>query len=77
MSANEGFSDGIPWWGRELQRRLGKIEDLEPAVLAAQVAILSAEVRELKKAFYTFAFSVVGAAVLFAFTVFALLGHHP
>lgn len=36
---------------------------------------LEEDVRALKRAFYTFAFGVVGSAVVFAFTVFALLGH--
>ena len=34
------------------------------------------DVKALKRAFYTFAFSAVGSAVLFAFTVFSLLGKH-
>ena len=37
---------------------------------------LADDVRALKRAFYTFAFSVVGSSILFAFTVFALLGRH-
>lgn len=36
---------------------------------------LEEDVRTLKRAFYTFAFGVVGSAIVFAFTVFALLGH--
>lgn len=70
-------ANGVPWWGRELARRLDAIEKLEPAVLAERVANLSDDVKALKRAFYTFAFGAVGSAVLFAFTTFALLGRHP
>lgn len=68
---------GIPWWGRNLERRLERLEQLEPAVLAERVHLLADDVKSLKRAFYTFAFSVVASSILFAFTVFALIGHHP
>lgn len=70
------LTNGVPWWGRELGRRLDALEKLEPAVLAERVANLSEDVRALKRAFYTFAVGVVGSSVVFAFTVFALLGRH-
>lgn len=60
----------------ELERRVEHLFALEPAVLAREVKILGEDVKALKRAFYTFAFGVVGSAVVFAFTVFALLGHH-
>lgn len=41
---------------------------------ADQVEHLAEDVRALKRAFYTFAVGTVGSAVVFAFTVFALLG---
>lgn len=44
---------------------------------ADQVDHLAEDVRALKRAFYTFAVGTVGSAVVFAFTVFALLGRHP
>lgn len=69
-------ANGIPWWGRELGRRLERIEALEPAVVAERVSALSDDVKALKRAFYTFAFSAVLAALVFAFSVFALLGRH-
>lgn len=68
--------NGIPWWGRELQRRLERIEALEPAVLSRRCDDLADDVKALKRAFYTFAFSAVLSAFAFAFTVFALLGKH-
>lgn len=68
--------NGVPWWGRELSRRLDVIEKLEPAVLAERVANLSEDVKALKRAFYTFAIGAVGSAIVFAFSVFALLGRH-
>jgi len=58
----------------ELERRVEHLFSLEPAVLANEVKNLAADVRGLRRAFYTFAFGVVGSAVVFAFTVFALLG---
>jgi len=73
--------DWLAWRYRDLHRRVGDIErrdeKYDPAVTAIQVKTLSEDVRALKKAFYTFAFSVVGSSVVFAFTVFALLGRHP
>lgn len=66
---------------RDLHRRVGHLEardeKYDPAVMKVQIRGLSDDVRALKRAFYTFAFSVVGSAVVFAFTVFALLGRHP
>jgi hypothetical protein len=70
--ANDG--NGVPYWGRELSRRVEKIEDLKPDVMADNIKSLSGDVRSLRRAFYTFAFSVVASSILFAFTVFALLG---
>jgi hypothetical protein len=73
VSVAEG---GIPWWGRLLTRRIEKLEDLQPAVLAERVDNLSEDVRALKRAFYTFAISAVASSITFAFAVFALLGRH-
>jgi hypothetical protein len=70
------FGNNMPWWGRELSRRVDRLEGLEPAVVAERVSALSEDVRALKRAFYTFAISTVGSAIVFAFTVFALLGRH-
>jgi hypothetical protein len=42
--------------------------------LTKQVEALTDELRSLRRSFYTFAFGVVGSSVVFAFTVFALLG---
>lgn len=47
------------------------------AVLENEVKNLSDDVQALKRAFYTFAIGTVGSAVVFAFTVFALLGKSP
>lgn len=59
------------------QRRLERLERFEPAAMKQRMEDLSDDVLALKRAFYTFAFGVVGSAVLFAFTIFALLGKHP
>ena len=87
---DEGYADDIPrpatpeWLAyryRDLHRRVRSIEardeKYDPAVMDIQLKSLVQDVRALKKAFYTFAFSVVGSSVVFAFTVFALLGKHP
>lgn len=76
MSTDLDAAD-VPYWGRLLARRVDRLENLEPAVVAQQVKDLADDMRALKKAFYTFAFSVAASSVLFAFTVFALLGRHP
>lgn len=71
------YGERIPYWGRELQRRIENIERLKPEVIADNVKTLSEDVNALRRAFYTFAISTVGAAIIFAFSVFALLGRHP
>jgi hypothetical protein len=86
---DEGFAEDVPrpvtldWIAyryRDLHRRVRNLEardeKYDPAVTAVQVQSLREDVRALKRAFYTFAFSVVGSAIVFSFTVFALLGKH-
>lgn len=60
-----------------LERRVERIENYDLGALVERVANLSDDVRALKRAFYTFAVGAVTASVMFAFTVFALLGKHP
>lgn len=73
--------DWLAWRYRDVHRRVAELErrdeKYDPAVRDERLNALSQDVRALKRAFYTFAFSVVGSAVVFAFTVFALLGRHP
>lgn len=69
-------TNGVPYWGRELLRRVENLERLEPAVVANEVKTLAGEVNSLKRAFYTFALGTVSSAIVFAFSVFALLGTH-
>ncbi len=76
MAASE-YGNGLPWRVTQIERRVDKLESLEPAVLAERVHNLGADVRALKRAFYTFAIAAVLSSVSFAFTVFALLGKHP
>lgn len=64
----------VPGWGRDLTRRVEKIEALEPAVLAERINTLSRSVDGMTKAFYMFAFSVLSGTILFALSVFAYLG---
>jgi len=72
-----GNGNRLRWQVDEHARRLEKLERLEPAVMRQKIDDLSQDVSSLKRAFYTFAFGVVGSAIVFAFTVFALLGRHP
>lgn len=64
----------LPYRVRELERRLDRVDDLKLDVLAERVVEMREDVQSLRRAFYTFAFSVVGSAIVFAFTVFGLLG---
>lgn len=66
-----------------LERRVDKLENLEPAVVAERVKGVADEIRDLrgefkavKRALYAFAISVSLGAIGFAFTVFSLLGRH-
>lgn len=68
--------DGMKYAVQSLLAHKKRIEDMNLPVAIFELAELRSDVRSLKRAFYTFAFSVVGSAVLFAFTVFALLGKH-
>jgi hypothetical protein len=66
---------GIKWDVNELKRwRHDDIDPLKLPVMAYELTELRRDVQAMKRAFYTFAFSVVLAAVTFAFSVFALLG---
>ncbi len=62
------------WRLGDLERRLTRIEDLKPDVMASELGNIRDEVRGLKRAFYTFGFSMVGGALLFAFTAFQVFG---
>ena len=65
-------------------RRLTDLERTQPAVLAAELRELRADLAEVreeqratKRALYTVALSVTAAAVTFAFTVFQIWGTGP
>lgn len=75
--ADDTPRNGVGWRLADLDRRMKRIEELKPEVMAFEVKETRDDVRALKRAFYTFAFSVVASTILFAFTVFALLGRHP
>jgi hypothetical protein len=64
----------LPWRVRSLEVWRRDIDKLEPPVMAFELKALRDDVQSLRRAFYTFAFSTVGAAIIFAFSVFALLG---
>lgn len=67
---------------RELERRMGKVEDATAAVPVMQRDIATIvkegeevrdDVRSLRRALYTTALSIMGGSVLFAFSVFQLI----
>jgi hypothetical protein len=60
--------------GADHEKRILKLEKYNLGVFDQRLKALDEDVKSLKRAFYTFAFGVVGSAVVFAFTVFALLG---
>jgi len=66
----------LAWRVDDHDKRLERLEKFEPAVMTSKLTELDKDVTALKRAFYTFAFGVVGSAIVFAFTVFALLGRH-
>lgn len=68
--------DGMKYAVQSLLSHKRRVDDLNLPVVIFEMRELKEDVRALRRAFYTFAFSVVGSAVLFAFTVFALLGKH-
>lgn len=72
MTAVEG--NGTAFRIASLERRVDRLEGYDPAVLTERVGNLSDDVKALKRAFYTFAIGAVGSSIVFAFTVFALLG---
>lgn len=64
-----------------IERRIERIESLEPAVVKAQMGDLKDDVFELredmravKRALYGLAISIAGGSALFAFTAFQLWG---
>lgn len=68
----------VDWTPRELDRRITRIEDTKPDVqkqrideIVGDVGEIRYEVRSLRRALYTFAFSLLTASILFAVTVFA------
>jgi hypothetical protein len=67
-TASNGTSHELKRW------RHDDIDPLKLPVMAYELGELRRDVQAMKRAFYTFAFSVVLAAVTFAFSVFALLG---
>lgn len=58
----------------QLERRVTLVEATKPEVMQATLATLVEDVQSLRRALYTFAFSVVGGALLFAFTAIKVVG---
>jgi hypothetical protein len=60
--------------GRDHEKRIANLEAVDPHVLAERVRVLTEKVDSMNKAFYTFAFGVIGSSIAFGFSVFLLLG---
>lgn len=65
----------------EHSRRIDRLEESRPAVIAAHVdelrqdvLDLRREVTSLKRSFYTFALSITGSTILLSFTAFQVWG---
>lgn len=68
------------WRITNLEERIARIERLDPSVLAERIANHSEEFRELReeikslrRALYTFAFTVAAASIVFAIGVLQLV----
>lgn len=78
---SQGFSDGVERRLTAIEvshadtvRRIEAIEQTQPQVTVSHLAELAEDVKSLKRAFYTFGFSIIAASIAFAFAVFELLG---
>lgn len=56
----------LKWEVENLIKRVERLEQHEPAVMKETLKNMADDVSSLKKAFYTFAFSVVGSVLLYA-----------
>lgn len=73
---DEPATNGVAWRLRAVEARIAKLESHEPAVLAERIqthmtdlAEMREELRSLRRALYSFALSIAGAAVVFGITV--------
>lgn len=62
------YENGLKYRVGALEKRIDKIEDLEPAVLAERISYLSKQVKGLQTAFYTLAASAIVGALLVVIT---------
>lgn len=76
-----GYENGVHEKIRQLERRVGRLENFEPAVLRQQIVDLAKdleevrdELRGVRRAFWGFALSVAASALVFAFTVIQVWG---
>lgn len=65
---DQPYENGLKYRVGALEKRVDKIEDLEPAVLAERISYLSKQVRGLQAAFYTLAASAIVGALLVVLT---------
>lgn len=76
MATDEPATNGTNWRLRALEHRVLRLEEVKPDVIservdnhARELASVRDEMASLKRALYTFAFSVAGSGVAFAVTV--------
>lgn len=73
-------TNGVAWRLHSLEQRMLRLESLEPSVIAERVNThteefkdLREDIRSLRRALYTFSFSIAGAAVVFGIGVLQLV----
>lgn len=64
----------VRWRLRRVEERLAEIEELKPEVMAYEIHQINSKVDRLTGVVIKVGISIVGSAIVFAFTVFALIG---
>jgi len=72
MQENPEATAAMPWRITVLEGQVKKLDEVKAD--ADDVKAIAEEVKSIRRALYTFALSVVGSSIVFAFTVFELLG---
>lgn len=66
--------NSVQWRLRRLEEDVRELKGANVSVLAERVNNLAEDVKSLRAGFRNFAFGVVGGAIIFAFSVLALIG---
>lgn len=70
----EGNGRYLRWRVDRLEERVEDIEELEPKLMAERMGVLNQKVDRLTGVVIKVGVSIVASAIVFAFTVFALIG---